>query len=189
MGKIEEIERRQAEIEQKLMSSGKKSKPFKLPGKINRTIKQGSKLGDSIVTQYLTQKGDIKFKVCKIVSGNIIVVNNKAHELNPKHIWRCGKQTWYIHREIDRKPVSNEDLDELREKGQDTESDVVLIKAVLGAMMKPKQEIKSSWIIWAIIIAVVGIAAFILLKKPAEATTAATTVPALLGLFIPKKNS
>jgi hypothetical protein len=186
MGKIEELEKRQTELEEKLLirESTKKSKPFKLPPKANKAIKQGSKLGDSIVTQYLTQKGEIKFKVCKIVSGNIIVVNNKAHKLNPKHLWKFGKQMWYIHREIDRNPVSNEDYEEVKERGDDTESDVVLIKAVLGAMMKPKQEIKKGWIVFVIIAIVVAIIAFLFLKKPEEA---AAVTPALIGLF-PRKN-
>ena len=164
-GKIKELERRQAILERKIMEGKSKSKkPFKLPMGINRILKGGMKLNESIVTQYLTQKGEVKFKVCKIISGNIIVVNNKAHELNPKHLWRCGKKTWYIHREIDRKPVSNEDYDDVKKRGDDTDSDVVLIKAVLGAMMKPKKEVKKSWVVGIVIAIVVAFVMYILFK-------------------------
>lgn len=182
MGKIDEIEQRQSELEAKL--ADKNSKPFKLPGKAKRAIIRGNKLPDSIVTQYLSQKGEIQFKVCRIVSGNIIVVNNKAHKLNPKHLWRYGKMMWYIHREIDRQPVSNDDYEEVKARGDDTESDVVLIKAVLGAMQKPKAEVKSSWIVIAIIVVVVAIIAALLLKKPESAAAVAT--PAL-SLIMPKR--
>ena len=55
--------------------------------------------------------------------------------------------------------------------------DIKLEVAVLGAMMKPKQEIKKGWIIWIIIAAVAALMAFIFLKKPepAAAAEAATT--------------
>jgi hypothetical protein len=94
---------------------------------------------------------------------------------------------WYIHREIDRRPVSNEDYEQVKESGNDTESDVVLIKAVLGAMMKPKQEIKKGWIIFVIIAIVIAMVAFVLLKKPEAVEPVAPAVPAIISLFIPKK--
>lgn len=181
MGKISELERKQAELEAKFNS--KSDKPFKLPGKATSAIKKGNKLPDSVVTLYLTQKSEMKWKLQKVVSGNIIVVNNKAHELDPECLWRMGKHHIYIHREIDRKPVSNKDYALLKKEGRDTDSDVVLIKAVLGAMMKPKQELKKGWIIWIVIAAVVALMAFIFLKKPEEA---AVVAPALIGLF-PKR--
>lgn len=184
--KIRELEKRQAELEDIIAS--KNMKPFKMPNRAKKAIKDGTKLPDSIVTQYLTQKGEVRFRICKIVSGNIIVINNKAHELDPECLWRMGKQMWYIHREIDRKPVSNKDYEKLKEQGRDTESDVVLIKAVLGAINKPKQEIKKGWIIFAIIALVVGLVAYMFLKGGGteEVSTAETAVPAIASLFIPK---
>jgi len=163
MGKIKELERRQRELESKMLDQEDNKKSFKLPFRINKTIKRGNKLNDSIVTQYLTQQGEVKFQVARIISGNIIVINNKAHELNPKHLWKCGKMMWYIHREIDRKPVSNEDHDAVKERGDDTDSDVVLIKAVLGAMMKPKKEVKANWVVGIILAVVAAIVLFIIL--------------------------
>lgn len=156
MGKISELEKKQARMELQMLK-GKPQKPFKLPMNATKVLRQKKKLPTHIVTQYLGQDGNIKFRNTPIVSGNIIVINNKAHKLNPKDIWRFGKQSWYIHREISRNPVSNQDYEQVQKDGNDTDSDVVLIKAVLGAIMKPKKEMKKNAIIWIIVIAVVAL--------------------------------
>ena len=160
MGKVEELEKKYKELEMKFAT--KKTKPFRLPMKAKKSLRQIKKKPGYIVTQYLGQDGKQRFKVCPIVSGNIIVVNNKAHKINPKAIWRYGKQSWYIHREIDRRPVTNEDYEKVKASKNDTDSDNVLIKAVLGAIMKPKKEVKKSIIIWIVIIAVAAIVGFII---------------------------
>ena len=159
MTRISELEERQALLESKL--SDKKSKPFKLPFKAKRVVNKSNKLPDFVVTQYLTQKRDIRFKLCRIVSGNIIVINNKVHKINPKYLWRYGKQFWYIHREIDREPVSNEDYEAVRARRDDTDADVPLIKAVLGAVQKPSGIKKANWVL-ILIIAVVAIAGLLI---------------------------
>jgi len=153
MTRISELEAKQALLEARL--GGKKVKPFKLPFKAKSQIKKSNRLPDTIVTQYLTQKKDIRFKTCKVISGNIIVINNKVHKINPKYLWRYGKNFWYIHREIDREPVSNEDYDAIREAGRDTDSDVPLIKAVLGAVQKTSSAKKPNFWIIGIVAAVV----------------------------------
>jgi len=160
MGKVEELEKKYKELE--MQFSKKKAKPFRLPMKAKKSLRTVKKKPQHIVTQYLGQDGKMRFRICPIVSGNIIVVNNKAHKINPKAIWRYGKQSWYIHREIDRRPVSNEDYEEVKKSKNDTDSDNVLIKAVLGAIMKPKKEMKKSAIIWIIIIAVLAIVGFVI---------------------------
>jgi hypothetical protein len=153
MGKISEIEKRQALIEAEM--SKRKMKPFKLPGKATKAMRQVRKMPDHIVTQYLGQDGSMKFKICRVVSGNIIVVNDKAHKINPKDIWRYGRNTWYIHREISRNAVSNQDYETVRDvQKASTENDKVLIKAVLGAIQKPKKEMKKGVVMWIIIAAV-----------------------------------
>lgn len=145
--RLEKIERKQAMLEEQLLSSQdnprkrkkRRVKTFKLPFKAKSTLKKSSKSPEYVVTQYLTQKKDIKFMMCRVISGNIIIVNNKVHKLNPKYLWRYGKNFWYIHREIDREPVSNEDYEIIKNSHRDTESDVPLIKAVLGAVNKPSK--------------------------------------------------
>lgn len=161
MTRISELEERQALLESKLRQKG--AKKFKLPFKARRVINKSNKLPEFIVTQYLTQKKDIRFKLCRIVSGNIIVINNKVHKINPKHLWRYGKQFWYIHREIDREPVSNEDYEDVRARKDDTDADVPLIKAVLGAIQKPAGIKKANWMLILIIaaVAIVGLLVFL----------------------------
>jgi len=163
MTRISELEEKQALLEAAL--NERKEKPFKLPFKAKRQINKANKLPDTIITQYLTQKKDIRFRACKVISGNIIVINNKVHKINPMHLWRYGKNFWYIHREIDREPVSNEDYDEVKARGNDTDSDVPLIKAVLGAIQKPTG-LKGPINFWIIgIIAAIAITALIVFLK------------------------
>ena len=155
MNRLDKIERRQVKLEQKLFERATKKK-FKLPWKAKRLMKQADKKPDRVLVQYLTQKYQVHFKLCKIVQGNLVVVNNKVHVLNPKYNWRYGKHMWYIIREIDRLPVSNRDYDMVRARRDDTEADVPLIKAVLGAVQKQStMGGKSTWIVVVIIAVVV----------------------------------
>jgi len=115
--------------------SGPKPK-FKWPRKVKALNKKADKKPQFVVVQYLNMKNQCKFIMCKIVSGNIIVVNNKVHIIDPQKMWRFGKMNWYIYREIDRLAVSNEDYPDMVSLGRDTDADVPLIKAVLGAIKK-----------------------------------------------------
>jgi len=155
MSRLDKLERQQAILEQELFEKSSRKK-FKLPFKAKRLMKQSLKKQDTVLVQYLTQKYQMQFKLCKIVQGNLIVVNNKVHILNPKYSWRYGKHLWYIVREIDRMPVSNKDYDAVKRRRDDTEADVPLIKAVLGAVQKPSiPGGKSAWIIIGIIVVAV----------------------------------
>lgn len=159
MTRISELEKRQLILEERL---SRKKKEFKLPFKARRLAKLSMKKPNQVLVQYLTQKYQIKFMLKTIVSGNLIVVANKVHVLNPKKVWRYGKHIWYIIREIDRIPVSNEDYDEVKGRKDDTEADVPLIKAAVGAVQK--QQIiadKKVWIIIAVIAAIVIIVFFL----------------------------
>ena len=133
MSRLDKLENEMTKLKSE---TGKKKKPFKFPGKIKSLSKKSQKTIDQVLVQYLTQKQEIKFKLCKIIGGNVIVVNNKVHELNPQRTWRYGKHLWYIIKEIDRNPVSNEDYDRIKARGDDTDADVPLLKAVLGAIQK-----------------------------------------------------
>lgn len=149
-----------------LKSKDRKTKrKTKIPKKLKMLLKKKKKKPGYVVVEYLTSDYEIKFKLCKIVSGNLVVVDNKVHELNPDKIWRLGKASCYILREIDRKPVSNDDYEEVRKRGEDTDADVPLIKAVLGAVQKNKAlgeaTNKNTMVIIGIVIAVViGIVLF-----------------------------
>lgn len=132
-----------------------KRKRFKLPFKARSALKQGTSRADKVAIMYLTQKYQVRFLAAKIISGNLIVVDNKVHVLNPKAIYRYRKLCFYIIREIDRLPVSNMDYNKVKERRDDTEADVPLIKAVLGAVQKPTMlPKKGAWIAGLIILGV-----------------------------------
>lgn len=160
MGRIEELTNKITEMEEKIAVTKEPKKLFKLPWRTRVTMKSGQKKPEHIVVQYLTRDYQVKFMVCRIISGNLIVVNNKVHVINPKTIFRFGKYNFYIFREIDRQPVSNEDYDKVIARKDDTEADVPLIKAVLGAVQKKSQlEGKKGWIIFGVIIVIAIIVA------------------------------
>lgn len=162
MGKLDEV----LSVEPNAEQPAEQVKPLKRQiKKMERLGKKTNKKAEMVMVQYLTAKRQVFFKGCKIVSGNLVVIDNKVHELNPKKIWIYNKTIWYIVREIDRKPVSNEDYDAVVARGDDTDSDVPLIKAVLGAIQKQNIEAagKMLWIILGI--AVVGVVAFLFLYK------------------------
>lgn len=156
-GRVSRLEERLKEAEAKIDEKSVK-RGFKFMRELKKLGKRADKEIDLVLVMYLTQKYQVLFKICRIVSGNIVIVNNKAHVLNPKHIWRYKKQLWYIIREIDRKPVSNRDYETVRRRGDSTDEDIPLIKAVLGAVQRKKGldlKGKNIWIM--IIIAIVAV--------------------------------
>jgi hypothetical protein len=135
-----------------------KEKKFQMPKKILNLFKRADKTVNSVVVLYLSQAYKMEFKLCKIVSGDLVVINNKGHQLNPKMIWRWGKYSAYIIKEIDSVPVSNEDYDDMVKRGTVTAAHVPLVKAAVGAIQKEqKKPISKNSIIAIVVIAVVGI--------------------------------
>ncbi len=149
----------QDELEEK-KNGKKKKKEFKIPFNVKKLFRQSSKKANYVLIEYLTQHYSMEFKLCRIVSGNIVVINNKAHKLNPNKTWRWKKKTVYIIREIDREPVSNDDIDEVEAAGNGTSNDTVLIKAVMGAIQKDTGLGKKANVIGIII--GLAVAAFVL---------------------------
>jgi hypothetical protein len=146
MSKIEELE-------MQLEALSPKQKPFK-DRQFESLSKKSLKKPEQVLVQYLRNNRTVEFKLVNIVSGNIIVIDNKGHELNPKDTWIRGKHTWYIVREKDTKPVS------IRDKpfGFSTDDHPVLIKMILGAVAKKDiQPVNKKMIIWIIIAMVLGL--------------------------------
>ena len=133
MSRLDKIEKKQEELEDRLNSKTRK-KWLNLSPRAKRVFKQEPKKPGYVVVQYLTRKYEVRWILSKVVGGNTIVVDNHAHKLRPQAQWREGKKVWYIVREIDRLPVSNRDYNKVIERGDDTDSDETLIKAVLGAV-------------------------------------------------------
>lgn len=150
MSRLDRIENKLDEVEA-VLDSSRTRKKRRFSKLIERLGKKADRVSNAVLVQYLTQKYQVKFLVCKVVSGNLVVIDNKAHLLNPKYTWRYKKQLWYIIREIDRKSVSNIDYDKVKARNDDTEADVPLIKAVLGAVQKKTTSPLQGKNIWIII--------------------------------------
>ena len=65
----------------------------------------------------------------------MVIIQNRPYEVHPRSFWRMGKYTCQIIKGIDRRPVSNLDYDEIRKRGDSTDSDEFLIKAAMQAII------------------------------------------------------
>lgn len=159
MNKLEQLES-QMESEDEETKNWKWKPPRRFRALEKKNMKKSN--ADKVLVEYLTQKQTVRRMLCKVVAGNIIVIDNKVHMLNPKDTWRDGKSLWYKIREIDRLPVSNRDYDKLIKQKRITVNDAVIIKAIVGAIQKKElgKEAKK-WIIWIIVLAVAGFLAYI----------------------------
>lgn len=165
------------EIGQERSDTKSKKKPFKWPFSWKSKANKSSKKPDTVLVFYLNIKGEIQTPmIIPIYSGNMIIIKNKIHEVDPRAMWslKLGNKTHkvLIVKEIDRRPVSNLDLDEVRRRGDATDSDEFLIKAALRAQTAAVSKPVSIWV-WIIlgIIIVGGLIFFFTQKTPAPAIT------------------
>lgn len=118
--------------------------------KIDNLYKKQAKKPEYVLVQYLRNNHRMDFQLTKVVSGNIIVIDNKGHTLNPKLVWRHGKYFWYIVGEWDKEPIGPRYLEKIKELERSTDNHPILMKMVLGAIQK-KEDIKAKknlgWII------------------------------------------
>jgi len=150
--------------------------PFKWRRKFNAS-KRKSK-AEMMLVLFLNKKNEIEPpKFMPIFDGNMIVWRNKPYEFDPRAVWRVkgmkGTPQAYLIKEIDRRPVrnkygkmvyrdaavSNQDIDEIRARGDSTESDEFLIKAALKAQtsqVKKNVNVAMLVIVGLVIAAVVG---------------------------------
>jgi hypothetical protein len=154
----------------------KTKKIFKWPRVWKSKAGKSSKKPDTVLVFYLNIKGEIQTPmIVPIYSGNMVIIRNKIHEVDPRAMWslKIGMKTHkvLIIKEIDRRPVSNLDLDEIRRRGDATDSDEFLIKAALRAQTAASKKPISIWV-WIILgIIMVGLLAFFFMNKtPAVAT-------------------
>ena len=131
-----------------------RKKEFKWPFKWSKKFKAAKRkrYDDMMLVIFLNKKNEIEPpKFMPIFDGNMIVWKNKPYEFDPRAVWRVkgmrGTPQAYLIKETDRRPVrnkygqryfkdaavSNMDLDEIRMRGDSTESDEFLIKAALKA--------------------------------------------------------
>jgi len=173
---------RKLEEEKKIAERGKKTaketRQFRFPFKWRRKFSQASKkrMREMILVFFLNKKNEIEPpKFMPIFDGNMVVWKNKPYEFDPRAVWTLRgirkNPKAYVIKEIDRRPVKNKfdkymyadaavsnlDLDEIRARGDSTESDEFLIKAALKAQTTQlAKKAKVSIIAIIIILAVVG---------------------------------
>lgn len=169
-----------------------KVKQFKFPFKWRRKFMQAKRksFSEQMLVLYFNKKNEIEPpKFMSIFDGNMIVWKNKPYEFDPRAIWRLkgirGQPMVYCIREIDRRPIknpdgawkrdskgrrvfssdaaiSNLDVDEVRSRGDSTESDEFLIKAALKAQTtQSKKQIGMAAIVIIGIIVVGGVIWFL----------------------------
>lgn len=140
--------------------SKKKKNKFKWPAKWKKIFKTSRKKRNQILVWFLNIKGEIEPpKLYPIYFGNVVIIKNRPYEVDPRSFWRLGKYTCQIIKGIDRRPVSNLDYEEIKSRGDATDSDELLIKATLQAYLnsthKKPVDKKTLIIIGVIVIAAV----------------------------------
>lgn len=160
--KIEELEKRFEEL-MKESSQDKVTIQNKWkPRKLDQLTKKMKKKPEYVLVQYLRNNQIMNFQLCKVISGDIIVIDNKGHKLNPRLVWRHGKYFWYIIGEWDKEPIGPRYLEKIRKAQRGTENHPILMKMVLGAVQK-KDEIKNKKQIgWIVGLAAVGLLMWII---------------------------
>jgi len=114
----------------------KKKNKFKWPVKWKGIFKSSRKKRNQILVWFLNIKGEIEPpKLYPIYSSNMVIIKSRPYEIDPRSFWRMGKYTCHVIKEIDRRPVSNLNYDEIKKRGDSTDSDEFLIKAALQAIV------------------------------------------------------
>jgi len=112
-----------------------KKKKFKWPNKFKKVFKSSKKKKNMILVWFLNIKGEIEApKLYPIYQSNMVIIQNRPYQVDPRSFWRMGKYTCQIIKGIDRRPVSNLDYAEIQKRGDSTDSDEFLIKAALQAV-------------------------------------------------------
>ena len=161
----------------------KKKSVFQWPNLWKKTIEKNSASRELAVVLYLNQKGYIEEpRTVPIEAGNMVIIKGSPYEVDPRAFWllKIGKNVHklLLIKEIDRRPVSNLDIDEIRQRGDSTDSDSFLIKAALKeqATTKEKKPLPK-WILWIIGIIVVGALIFFFTQGGGSSAATSTVLP------------
>jgi len=126
-------------------------------------MKNSLKKQDHILVLFYTITGDILGpQLYPIFDGNMVFIKSKPYEVDPRAVWRLGKYKCTSIREIDRRPISNLDLDEIKKRGDATDSDEFLIKAAMRAYTSGASALKKSTNWWILLVIGAAIVAFII---------------------------
>ena len=152
----DKIESTQRELEslRKQKETLLKEKEFKYPSKWARKLKATRRKQnlEKILVLYLNKKGDIEVPVyLPVFDGNMVIYRNKPYEYDPRALYNVrgfkGSPKVLILKESDRKPVrnrdgrvvysgaevTNQDIEDIRKRGDSTEHDEFLLKFLLRA--------------------------------------------------------
>jgi len=156
----------------------KKQKKFRWPLTWKQKMKKSTRKGmeEQMLVFFLNKKNEIETpRFMPIFDGNMIVYKNKPYEFDPRAVWTVRgmrkNPRAYIIKEIDRKAVKNKskkiiykdsavsnlDLDEIRARGDSTESDEFLIKAALKAQKSEQKKAMKTGVIVIVGLVVVGL--------------------------------
>jgi len=157
--------------------------PFKWRRKFSQAKRK--KFSDMMLVIYFNKKNEIEPpRFMPIYDGNMVIWRNKPYEFDPRAIWRIkgvrGQPMVYCIKEIDRRPIknpesgkykrdkqgrivysvdaaiSNNDVDEIRARGDSTESDEFLIKAALKAQQSQAKKSMNVAVLVVILVIVAG---------------------------------
>lgn len=141
----------------------KEKKDWKIPFKWKKTLNKSTKSSstEKVLCFFINNKGELESPVLlPIINGNIIVYKYTIHKVDPTDILTLTyKKKFYkllIYRLMDRKAISIRDYAKVKEDGDSTENDEVLIKAMLTAkasQISKKQIGKGALVIGGLVIA------------------------------------
>lgn len=110
-------------------------KQFRWPWKKKSEMRQSIKKPEQILVFFITITNELVGpKLYPIYGNNMIIIKNSPYELDPRAVLRFGNYKCIVIKEIDRRPVSNLDLEEIRKRGDSTSSDEFLIKAAMRSI-------------------------------------------------------
>ncbi len=149
--------------------TARRKRPWRWPYSWKSKIKKASKFKDLVLVFYFTIKGELDTFIVPIYGGNMVIIKNKVYEFDPRAVWttKIGFK-WYkllAIKEIDRRPISNLDLDEIRKRGDSTDSDEFLIKAALKAQVQTAAKAVNRGLIILIAILVIGALLFFFFSR------------------------
>jgi len=174
--KVQDLDER-LRLKERSEETIKKTKSFKWPFKWTRKFKASVKNKDSemLLVIFLNKKNEIEQpKFMPIFDGNMVVWKSKPYEFDPRAIWTIkgvkGNPRVYLIKEIDRRPVmnklgkivyrdaavSNMDIEEIRARGDSTESDAFLIKMALRAQTEQISKKKIGIIAVIVLLVIAG---------------------------------
>lgn len=155
---------------QQKQETEEKKKTWKYPWKWRSKMQASQKSVDTILVIFLNIRGEMEQPVIlPLYSGNMVIIRNKPYEVDPRAFWtmRHGFKQYKVLliREIDRRPISNLDYDEIKQRGDATDSDEFLIKAAIRAQTAHLPPGVAKWGLIIGIIIIVAIVAFFLFGK------------------------